>query len=77
MRRKLSFILTLWGALILAWALSGERFLDLMFAIPDLGRIDDVVLDLVIRAEDAKDALHLPDLFSALRGALHRMTGLG
>ncbi|WP_297773483.1 hypothetical protein [uncultured Roseovarius sp.] len=77
MQRNIVFLATLWGALGLSWLLSGERFLDLMFAMPDLGKIDDLVLEVVIQAEDAKDALGAPDLFGALRAALHRITGLG
>lgn len=77
MRQNLIFAVTLWGALGLAWLLSGERFLDLIFAMPDFGRVDDIILAGVFQAEDAKAALGLPDLFAALRAALHRLTGLG
>lgn len=77
MRQNLIFALTLWAALGLAWLLSGEQFLDLIFAMPDLGWIDDMVLAGAFLAEDAKAALGLPDLFAALRAALHRLTGLG
>lgn len=77
MRQNLIFIVTLWAALALAWLVSGEQFLDLIFAMPDLGGIDDMVLEIAFQAEDAKAALGLPDLFTALRAALHRLTGLG
>lgn len=76
-RAPASFLLALAGALALAWAFSGERFLDWAFAMPDLGPVDDVVLAALVAAEEAKAAAGLPDLFGALRGFLHRWTGLG
>ncbi|MCC6303772.1 MAG: hypothetical protein IT545_01100 [Rhodobacteraceae bacterium] len=76
-RAPLAFLVTLWAALSLAWALSGERFLDWAFTMPDLGPAGDGLLALLVRAEEAKAAAGLPDLFGALRAALHHWTGLG
>ncbi len=76
-RPRTAFLFTLWAALVLAWAFSGERFLDWAFAMPDLGAVDDLLLAAVVAAEAAKAALGLPDLFGALRAALHHWTGLG
>lgn len=76
-RETVAFILTLWLCLIGAWLTSGEQFLDLMFAIPDAGPVDDWVLTLVVWLEEARADLGVPDLFAALRAALHGWTGLG
>ena len=73
----LIFIATLWLCLIAAWLFSGEQFLDLMFAMPDLGPVDDVILTAVVWLEDFRAGLGAPDLFAALRSVLHRLTGLG
>ena len=77
MRQNLAFITTLWAALALAWLISGERFLDWAFAMPDLGPIDDGILAVVVWAEEAKAALDLPDLFGLWRHWLHDRMGLG
>ena len=71
------FILTIWVCLLLAWVTSGDQFLNLMFAMPDLGPIDESALEGVIRADDMKQALGLTDWFGALRAMIHRTTGLG
>lgn len=68
---------TLWAFLFVMWLISGEAFLDWAFAMPDIGGIDDALLALVASAENAKAALGLPDVFSALRQAIHSVTGLG
>lgn len=77
MRQNLLFVLTLWAGLGLAFAFSGERFLDLVFEMPDLGSVDDLVLDAVFWFEEMKETAGLPDLFSKLRAFLHKVTGLG
>lgn len=71
------FMGTLWLCLIGVWLVSGEQFLDLMFAMPDAGPVDDVILTAVVWAEDWRAGLGMPDLFSDLRAFLHRVTGLG
>lgn len=71
------FCVTLWLSLVAAWAFSGEQFLDLMFAMPNAGPVDDAILAVVVWLEDGRAALGLPDLFQALRDGLHRATGLG
>lgn len=76
-RDSLRFLLAVWGLLLVAWAFSGERFLDWAFGMPDLGPLDDTLLALLVRAEEAKTALGCRDLFGALRGLLHGWTGLG
>ncbi|KIQ68974.1 hypothetical protein Wenmar_02707 [Wenxinia marina DSM 24838] len=48
-----------------------------MFAIPDAGPVDDWSLTVVVWFEDMRAGLGVPDLFSALRGAIHGWTGLG
>jgi len=77
MRTNKVFVLTLWAALALVWAVSGDRFLDLVFAMPDIGVVDDLIISAVLRAEDARALLDPPDLFGQLRHLLHRLTGLG
>lgn len=78
MRREMTvFTLTLWLLLPVAWVLSGPRFLDWAYAMPDLGPVDDTILGLLDRADQARAALGLGDAFGALRGALHAATGLG
>lgn len=71
------FLGALWAALLAAWAVSGERFLDRAFTMPDLGPVDDHLLAALVAAEEAKAALGLPDLFGALRAAMHLWTGPG
>ena len=70
------FIATLWVCLFAAWMYSGEQMLDLAFGMPDLGPIDDAVINGVVMAEDARAAVAPPDYFSALRGWMHSWTGL-
>ena len=77
MQRHWHFVATLWIFLIIVWAVSGEQFLDLMFAMPNAGHIDDLILGGVVWLEEARASLGLPDLFQALRDALHNLTGLG
>ncbi len=71
------FVVTLWLSLFAVWLFSGEQFLDLMFAMPNAGPVDDAILGLVIAAEEARAALGLPDLFQGLRDLVHGATGLG
>jgi len=75
-RPAVTFLATLWLALALAWLFSGERFLDLVFAMPDAGPVDDWIIAAALALEDVRRALDPPDLFAALRAALHRWTGL-
>ncbi len=70
------FTASLFALLILAWGFSGDRLLDAVFAMPDLGPVDDSLIALTVTLEDWKAALHLPDAFTALRSALHRLLGL-
>ncbi|WP_172298729.1 hypothetical protein [Pseudoruegeria sp. HB172150] len=63
-------------ALVAAWLLSGERFLDAVFEMVDLGPVDDTIIAGVVVAEDWKASLGLPDLFSAMRTAIHQGLGL-
>ncbi|MEO0681509.1 MAG: hypothetical protein AAF192_13955 [Pseudomonadota bacterium] len=77
MRLPAGFTATLWLALALAWAFSGERFLDFAFEMPEMGPVDDALLAALVQVEEAKAALGLPDLFGALRQALHDASGLG
>ncbi|SLN18466.1 hypothetical protein [Roseisalinus antarcticus] len=71
------FLMTLWLSLFVIWIFSGEQFLDLMFAMPNAGPIDDVVLTGVVGLEEARASWGAPDLFRMLRDALHGLTGLG
>ena len=70
------FTATAFVLLALAWALSGTRFLDAMFALPDLGSVDDWAIAAAVWLQDMKDRLGLPDAFGALRGVLHAALGL-
>ena len=76
MGRNWPFIGTLWIAIAVVWLFSGEQFLDLVFAMPDAGPIDDWAIAAAFALEDAKAALSPPDLFQDLRAGLHRITGL-
>ena len=60
-----------------AWLLSGQRFLDWAYAMPDLGRVDDTILTILDRADAWRATLGLGDPFGDMRAALHRATGLG
>ncbi|MCB1367544.1 MAG: hypothetical protein KDK00_07270 [Rhodobacteraceae bacterium] len=77
MQQNRVFNATLWASLFIMWLVSGEAFLDWAFTMPDIGRLDDALLGLVAGAENAKAALGLPDMFQALRAAIHAATGLG
>ncbi|QQA44476.1 hypothetical protein [Pelagovum pacificum] len=77
MARNIVFIATLWACLLVVWLFSGEQFLDLMFAIPDAGAIDDAILEAVVGLEEVRATLGVPDLFAQLRELLHGLTGLG
>lgn len=77
MRREMAtFTLTLWLLLPLAWVLSGDRFLDWAYGMPDLGPVDDALLALLDRADTLRAALGLGDPFGELRATLHDCTGL-
>ena len=76
MTQMRSFTLTLFAALIVAWLLSGERFLDALFEMMDLGQVDDIIIAGAVVLEEGKASLGFPDVFSALRGALHKVLGL-
>jgi len=77
MSQNRRFALTLAAALVVAWALSGERFLDAAFEMMDLGRVDDILIAGIVRLEEFKASLGLPDIFSSLREVLHGTFGLG
>lgn len=78
MRNEMTaFTLTLWLALPVAWVLSGPRFLDWAYAMPDLGPVDDTILMILDRADAARAGLGWGDAFGAARAALHDATGLG
>ncbi|MEZ5769768.1 MAG: hypothetical protein R3D80_20540 [Paracoccaceae bacterium] len=62
--------------IVLAWAFSGERLLDALFAVPDLGPVDDWAIAGMVALEEFKGRLHLPDAFGALRTALHAFIGV-
>lgn len=76
MRSTISFIVTLWIAIAVVWVFSGEQFLDLVFAMPDAGPIDDWAIAAVVGLEETRALLDPPDLFSELRAGLHRLVGL-
>ena len=76
MTQNACFTATVFAALALAWLLSGDRFLDAVFEMVDLGPFDDMVIEGIVVLEGGKASLGLPDLFTALRGALHRGLGL-
>lgn len=76
MSQNAKFVATAFGLLGLAWLFSGERLLDAVFAMPDLGPVDDAVIAICVAAEGLKAALGLPDAFGALRGVLHGALGL-
>lgn len=76
-RDMIIFLCALWGFLALVWMFSGEQFLDLMFAMPDAGGIDDIILTVVIWFEDLRVELSPPDVFDTVRALLHKATGLG
>lgn len=61
---------------VAAWLLSGERLLDAAFALPDLGPLDDAAIAIMVRLEDLKSPLGLPDLFGSLRAGLHAVLGV-
>lgn len=71
------FTFTLIACLAVAWLLSGERFLDSVFEMVDLGQVDDIIIERVIWLEERKASLGLPDVFGALRESLHSLLGLG
>ncbi len=70
------FLAVLWICLAVAWFFSGEQFLDLVFDMPDAGPVDDLAIAVTVGAEDVRAAVSPPDLFAALRRAIHGLTGL-
>ena len=70
------FISTSLALLVLAWLFSGERLLDALFAMPDLGPIDDALIAGMVAVEEVKASLDLPDAFGALRNILHAALGV-
>ncbi|MCA0921170.1 hypothetical protein [Pseudooceanicola nanhaiensis] len=72
-----NFTVTTWLLLLAAWVLSGDRFLDWAYQMPDLGPLDDRLLDLLTWLDDRRAALGLGDVFGRLRSWLHATTGLG
>lgn len=76
MTQTTRFTLTIFAALVAAWLLSGERFLDAVFEMVDIGQVDDTIIAGVVVLEDWKAGYGLPDLFSAMRAAIHTRLGL-
>jgi len=76
MSQNAKFTTTLFIALAIAWLLSGDRFLDAVFEMVDLGSLDDIVITSVVILEEGKATLGLPDVFAAIRGAIHSGLGL-
>ena len=64
------------AALVVAWLLSGERFLGAALEMVDLTAFDDIILTGGVGLEEGKGSLGLPDAFTTLRGALHSALGL-
>lgn len=78
MRREMTaFTVTIWLLLGLAWLLSGDRFLDWAYQMPDIGPLDDWLLVALSWLDEQRAALGFGDPFGVLRGWLHRITGLG
>jgi hypothetical protein len=76
MSKNVRFIAASIALLVLAWLFSGERLLDAVFAMPDVGPVDDAVIAVTVALEDLKARLGLPDAFGALRGVLHGLLGV-
>jgi hypothetical protein len=76
MRQNVIFVVTLWGALGLAYLYSGERFLNLLFDMPNLGSLDEAILNAAFGAEEFKESIGATDLFGRLRDSLHKIAGL-
>jgi len=76
MTRNARFITTCFAALVAAWLLSGERLLDAVFEMIDIGPVDDTIIAGVVVLEDWKASLSLPDSFGELRTAIHAALGL-
>ncbi len=76
MTQNARFILVCFAALVAAWLLSGERLLDAVFEMMDLGQVDDTIIAGVVVLEDWKAGLSLPDTFSAWRASIHAALGL-
>lgn len=76
MRANYVFCVTVWIAIVAVWMVSGEQFLDLVFAMPDAGPIDDWVIAAAFGLEDIKAVFAPPDMFAQLRGVLHSWMGL-
>jgi hypothetical protein len=76
MSHSTRFIAASLALLILAWLFSGERLLDGVFAMPDLGGLDDAIIAAMVALEEQKARLGLPDAFGALRQALHAALGV-
>jgi len=64
------------AAPVVAWLLSGERFLGAALEMVDLSAFDDIILTGVVGLEKGKASLGLPDVFTALRGAFQSAPGL-
>lgn len=71
------FTFTLFACLAVTWLLSGDRFLDSVFEMVDLGQVDDIIIERVIWLEERKASLGLPDVFGVIRESLHSFLGLG
>ncbi len=76
MSQNTRFITASLALLVLAWLFSGERLLDAVFAMPDLGPLDDTLIVAMVALEDIKARLGLPDAFGALRSVLHAALGV-
>jgi hypothetical protein len=76
MSQNARFTVTAFALLVLAWLFSGERLLDAVFEMPDLGPLDDWVIAGMVALEELKSRFGLPDAFGALRTALHAALGV-
>lgn len=77
MRRQMTgFTLTVWALLLGAWLVSGNRFIDWAYGMPDLGPLDDGLLLVLDKADALRASLVPGDPFGALRAWLHAITGL-
>jgi hypothetical protein len=77
MRREMTgFTLMILVLLLATWLVSGTRFIDWAYGMPDLGPLDDWTLAVLDKANALQARLGPGDLFGALRAWLHGITGL-
>jgi len=75
-RSNLVFLATLWICLGLAWAISGHRFADWVFEMPEIPQVSERLVWAAGAAQDLKSAIISEDLFGDLRSGLHAAFGL-